>query len=83
MQHCVENEIIVLEVGAKGAVTDLSENVTGQVNTEHGLDFPHQVSADAESSDLAAYGRVERFVKIVTAAQPKIGIEPVILPRDR
>src|SRR5205807_566911 len=83
VQHRVEEKATVFVIDAQCPITDLSENVTGQVNTDHGLDFPHQVSADTEPADLAAYGRVEHFVEIVSAAQPKIGIEPVILPRDR
>src|SRR4029077_7909269 len=82
VQDHVENEIIVLEVGAKGAITDLSEDAMGKVDTDYTLDLPHQVRTDSESSDLAAYGRVNRFIKIISATQPHIRIEPVIVSRD-
>src|SRR5207248_9324148 len=83
VQHRVEEKATVFVIDAQCPITDLSENVTGQVNTDHGLDFPHQVSDDIEPADLAAYGRVERFLKIVTSAQPKIRIEQLILPLHR
>jgi hypothetical protein len=79
VQDHVENEIIVLEVGAKGAITDLGEDTMGKVDTDYTLDFPHQVSADAESPDLAAYCRVNRFIKIISGTKPNIRIEPVIV----
>src|SRR4029077_5749203 len=82
VQDHVENEIIVPEVGAKGAITDLSEDAMGKVDTDYTLDLPHQVRTDSESSDLAAYGRVNRFIKIISATQPHIRIEPVIVSRD-
>src|SRR4029077_4053205 len=82
VQDHVENEIIVLEVGAKGAITDLSEDAMGKVDTDYTLDLPHQVRTDSESSDPPAHGRVNRFIKIISATQPHIRIEPVIVSRD-
>ena len=82
VQDHVENEIIVLEVGAKGAITDLSEDTMGKVDADYTLDLPHQVRTDSESSDLATYGRVNRFIKIISATQPHIRIEPVIVSCD-
>ena len=82
VQDHVENEILVLEVGAKGPITDLSKDGTGEVDTDYALDLPHQVRTDSKSSDLAAYGRVNRFIKIISATQSHIRIEPVIVSRD-
>ena len=74
----VEKEPVFLVVSAECPVTDLSEDVTGEVDTNDGFDLPHQVGANSEPADLAADGSVKRLVKIVSATQTKIGIEPVI-----
>src|SRR4029077_10648655 len=75
----VETKIVFLEVTGKCPITNLSKDGTGEVDTEHALDLPHQVSTNSESSDLATHGGVIRFVKIVSATQSDIGIEPVII----
>jgi len=72
VQHCVEKEPVILVVSAECPVTDLCKDGTRQVDTNHGLDLPHQVGAYAESSDLAADCGVKRPVKIVTGAQSDI-----------
>src|SRR5438445_5236651 len=74
----VEKEPVLLVVSAECPVTDLSEDVTGEVDTNDGFDLPHQVGANSEPSDLASHGSVKRLVKIVSATQSNIGIEPVI-----
>ena len=82
MHDDVETKVAILEITAECAVTDLRKDGSGEVDTDYALDFPHQVGANSEPSDLAAYGRVIRLVKIVSAAQPHIRIEPVIVSRD-
>src|ERR1700747_3092331 len=54
----------------------------GKIDAKHALDLPHQVCAHSKSADLAANRSVKRFVKIVAATQPDIGVEPVIIFRD-
>src|SRR5262245_33609961 len=82
VQHRVEFQSAVLVLNAECPVTDLSENLSGQVHTEHGFHFPHQIGTDTESSDLAANCCVICFVKVVAKTQPDVGIKPVIVPRD-
>jgi hypothetical protein len=79
----VEKKAVVLVVSAECPVTELRKDVTGEVDTDYALDLPHQVGADSEASYLAADGSVKRLVKVVSATQSNIGIEPVIGSRDR
>src|SRR5262249_41071641 len=82
MEDHVESKVIVVEVGGESAVTDLGKNVPREIDTQHTLNLPHQVSAYPESSDLAAHGGVKRLVKVVAGMQSDIGIEPAIISRD-
>src|SRR5438093_5894232 len=78
VHYGIEKEPVILVVSAECPVTNLSEDVTGEVNTNDSFDLPHQVGANSEPSDLAADGGIKRFVKVVSATQSNIGIEPVI-----
>ncbi len=75
----IEFKVVVLKVAAECPITNFSKDGTGDIDTEHAFNLPHQVEADAEPSDLATYGGVIRLVKIVTGAQSDIRIEPVIV----
>src|SRR5204863_4121877 len=82
VHYGIKTKAVVLVIAAECPVTNFGKDRTGEIDTEHALDLPHQVGANAEPADFATNCRVERFVKIVPATQPKIGIEPVILSRD-
>src|SRR5215469_5119054 len=66
----------------KCPVTDLGKNVMGEVDADYALDLPHQIGDNAKTSDLTSQGSVVRFVEIVAAIQPDIGIEKIIVSRD-
>ena len=82
MHDSIEKEAVIIVVSAECPVTNFGEDGTGEVDTDYAFDLPHQVGADSETTDLAADRRVKRLVKIVSATQSDIGIEPEIISRN-
>src|SRR5262249_42805561 len=78
----VEAEIGIHEVTAECPIPEFGKDVSGPVEPEYRLDFPHQVSTDAKTSYLTAHSCVIRFVEIETTTQPDVGIKPIIVSRD-
>jgi hypothetical protein len=75
----VEKKAVIIVVSAECPITDLSKDGPCEIDTDNGLDLPHQVGTYIEPSNLAADGGVKSLVKIVAAAQADIGIEPIIV----
>src|SRR5438094_7932986 len=82
MHDSIEKQAVILVVSAECPVTNFGKDGTGEVDTDYAFDLPHQVGADSETTDLAADRRVKRLVKIVSATQSDIGIEPEIISRN-
>src|SRR5262245_4138221 len=82
VQDHVEKKAVILVINAQCPITDLGKNVMVEVDADYALDLPHQIGANAKTSDLAPQGSVVRPVEIVAAIQSYIGIEEVIVSRD-
>src|SRR5207247_9540894 len=77
MSDRVEKKAVIIVVDAECPITNLSEDVTGEIDTDYALNLPHQIGTDVKTSDFAAHGRVKHFIKVVASTQSEVRIKPV------